>query len=272
MSEQTTIFDSKMNEEINLPTAKKRIQRPTLHKKYLNKQKVQKGQEHFSPTGNLIRAKTFKVQELCKCKNNCEKKIDVQRQYEIFKTYYELGSWTSKTLFLRGCMSRSEVKNRLSDINPVSPLQSKSYNYKYKFLDQSGIEHAVCKQFFCTCLQITPNQTNRVFNSVNTNPSAIDRRGKVSPTNKVPESDKLFVKEFINRFPRYRSHYCRELSNRYYIAPGMNLKKMYREYMAVCEIEERAQVKEHMFRDIFNTEFNIHFKRPHTDTCKTCAV
>lgn len=50
----------------------------------------------------------------------------------------------------------------------------------------------------------------------------------------------------------------------------MNLKRMYREYEAVCEIEERARVKEHMFRDIFNTEFNIHFKQPQTDTCKTC--
>lgn len=61
MSEQTLIFDSKMNEESNKKTAKKRIRRPTLHKFFLNKQKVQKGQEHFSPTGNLIKAKTFKV-------------------------------------------------------------------------------------------------------------------------------------------------------------------------------------------------------------------
>lgn len=125
------------------------------------------------------------------------------------------------------------------------------------------------KSFFVHAYK-SKNQANRAFDSVNTNPSAIDRRGRAPPANKVPEIDKLFVKQFIDRFPRYRSHYCRNMSNRYYLMPGMNLKKMYREYKIVCDFEGRAEVKEHMFRDIFNTEFNIHFKRPQTDTCKIC--
>lgn len=50
----------------------------------------------------------------------------------------------------------------------------------------------------------------------------------------------------------------------------MNQVKMYREYQIVCEFKERAIVTKNMFRDIFNTEFNIQFERRHTDTCKTC--
>lgn len=259
-----------MNGENTLPKPKKRIRQPTLYKKFLNKQKVQKGEEHFSPRGNVIPAKTFKVQEQCKCRKKCEEKIDVQRQYVIFQTFYKLESWSSKTLFLRGCVSRSEIRNRLSDLNPIRPLQNVSYNYTYKLLDHNGIEHEVCKHFFCTCLQITANQTNRAFGSIKSNPSAIERRGRAPPANKVPEDDILFVKQFIDRFPRYRSHYCRSQSNKWYLMPGMNLMKMYREYQIVCEFEERAIVTEHMFRYIFNTEFNIQFKRRHTDTCKTC--
>lgn len=137
-----------MSDENNFPRTKKRIRRPTCHKKYLNKQKVEKGLEHFSPSGNLIPAKTFQVQIECKCTKQCAIKIDVQRQYEIFKTFYDLKSWSSKTLFLRGCMSRIQVENRLSDQNPILPLCRISYNYMYKLLDRNAIEHQVCKEFF----------------------------------------------------------------------------------------------------------------------------
>lgn len=259
-----------MSDENTIPKSKKRIRRPTIHKKFLEKQKVQKGFEHFSRSGKLIPAKTFNVQLECKCTRKCAEIIDVQRQYEIFKLFYELNSWTSKTLFLRGCMARNTVKRTLSNRNPISPLKRVSYNYSYNLLDANGIRHEVCKDFFCTCLQITNNQANRSFNSTTTNPSAVDRRGKVPPANKKLESDKLFVKQFINRFPRYRSHYCRKMSNRHYLMPGLNLKKMYREYEIVCDFEKRLCLKEHMFRDIFNTEFNLHFKRPKKDTCKVC--
>lgn len=258
-----------MSENV-IPKSKKRIRRPTIHKKYLDKQKVQKGLEHFSRSGKLIPAKFFKVQTECKCNRKCSENIDVQRQYEIFKTFYELNSWTSKTLFLRGCMSRELVGSTLSQQNPILPSKCVTHNYSYQLLAANGIGHEVCKEFFCKCLQITKNQANRSFDSTSSNPSAIDRRGKKPPANKIPESDKSFVKEFINRFPRYRSHYCRKMSNRYYLMPGLNLRKMYREYNLVCDFEERTCLKEHMFRDIFNTEFNLHFKRPKTDTCKTC--
>lgn len=259
-----------MSDENPFPRTRRRVRKPTCHKKFLNKEKVQKGLEHFSQSGNLIPAKTFKEQVDCKCAKECAKRIDVQRQYEIFKTFYEISSWSSKTIFLRGCITRCEVENRLSDQNPILPLQTVSYNYTYKLLDRNGIAHQVCKEFFCTCLQITCNRANRAFNSVHKNPSAIERRGQAPSVNKVPDNDKLFVKQFIDRFPRYRSHYNRSMSDRYYLKPGLNIKKIYREYDKVCVEDNRAVVTEHMFRDIFNTQFNIHFKRPKTDTCKIC--
>lgn len=162
--------------------------------------------------------------------------------------------WTSKTLFLRGCISRTEVGKTLSQQNPISPLKSVSHRYSYKLLDASGNGHDVCKDFFCKCLQITNNQTNRAFNTITSNPSAIDRRGKVPPANKIDENDKSFVRDFIKKFPRYRSHYCRKTSSRYYLTPGLNLRKIYREYSLICDFENRTCLKEQMFRDIFNKE------------------
>lgn len=167
-------------------------------------------------------------------------------------------------------MNRNIVEQTLSQQNPISPLNNVLHIYSYKLLDASGIGHIVCKEFFCKCLQISNNQPNRAYNSITSNPSATDRRGKVPPKNKTNEIDKLFVRDFINKFPRYRSHYCRKLSDRFYLSPGLNLMKLYREYELLCDFENRTCLKEHMFRHIFNTEFNLHFKRPKTDTCKTC--
>lgn len=110
-----TYFFGKMSDENISTKTRKRIRRPTIHKKFLDKQKVQKGLEHFSRSRNLIPAKSSKIQLECKCARKCAENIHVQRQLDIFKTFYELNSWTSKTLFLRGCITRNTVKKTLSE-------------------------------------------------------------------------------------------------------------------------------------------------------------
>ena len=102
------------------------------------------------------------------------------------------------------------------------------------------------------------------------NPTAKDHRGCHPSKNKTNGRDIQFVKDFISKFPKYKSHYGRMDSNREYLAPHLNLRKMYREYVAVTEFRQRNVLSEYMFREIFNTKFNLAFKRPKTDTCKTC--
>lgn len=177
--------------ENTLPKPKKEFVDPLYTKNSWINRKCKKPKNTSVLGGDVIPVKTFKVQEQCKRRKNCEEKIDVQRQYVIFQTFYKLESWSSKTLFLRGCMSRSEIRNRLSDLNFISQLQNVSYNYTYKLLDHNGIEHEVCDHYFCTCLQITANQTNRALGSMKSNPSAIERRGRAPPANQVSGNDKL---------------------------------------------------------------------------------
>ena len=48
---------------------------------------------------------------------------------------------------------------------------------------------------------------------------------------------------------------------------------MYRMYKTECEennVEEAHIVKEWLYADIFNTEFNLSFKYPDNDTCDQC--
>lgn len=102
------------------------------------------------------------------------------------------------------------------------------------------------------------------------NPSAMERRGIGEPANKTKPEDKEYLKKFINSFPRYKSHYTRKHTTKEYLPPNLNIKKMYKEYENICEFRGRLKVSEFVYRNIFNKEFNLGFKRPQKDTCDTC--
>ena len=79
------------------------------------------------------------------------------------------------------------------------------------------------------------------------------------------------VKEHIQSFPRYSSHYSRQQApDRKYLNPGLNLRKLYIPYKELCQEKHEPPVKESFYRQIFNTSFNLSFHRPLTDTCITC--
>ena len=45
---------------------------------------------------------------------------------------------------------------------------------------------------------------------------------------------------------------------------------MYELYSVYCEEKNIAPVKKHMYRFIFEHDFNIKFQKPKTDLCDTC--
>lgn len=122
------------------------------------------------------------------------------------------------------------------------------------------------------CLQITKSSFFRAIASNASNPNAVDHRG-MSKNRKTSEEDVNFVKSFISQFPRYQSHYknINSSSTVEYLSPTLNLTRMYLEYCKVIQnSENRNMLFNWMFRHIFNTKFNLKFKRLKVDTCKTC--
>lgn len=249
---------------------RKRLRKENTHKKFVAHQKVQKGLEHFSRSGKRIPEKRFEPQRICPCKLKCHLKIDEEQQHVHFESFYNFPDWTKKTLFLRSSIDRKEVDRKLANLTPIIQLKNRNYTYRYFLLDVAGVKQEVCINFFCKCLQINSQRVYRALNTVTTNPTAKDRRGYQPSKNKSNERDKQYLKDFIAKFPKYKSHYGRNDSDREYLAPNLNIRKMYREYVLVSEFRQRTVLSEYMFRDIFNTEFNLAFKRPKTDTCKTC--
>ena len=136
-----------------------------------------------------------------------------------------------------------------------------------------GQKHNVCKKFFLKTLDVgeryvdhaLKNKTEGVFGSS-------DRRGKHVPHNKTSEKSINFVKQHIESFPTVDAHYTRKDTRRKFLGQDLNIKKMYDEYVKICkESDPQAiPVSTHVYRNIFNTEYNYSFHIPKKDQCDLC--
>ena len=99
-----------------------------------------------------------------------------------------------------------------------------------------------------------------------------DKRKEQIPANKTPDSTIENIKKHIDKFPRYRSHYTQKESQRHYLDPRLSISTMYAMYKEECEESGEPFASEWVYRNIFNTQFNLSFKPPQKDTCKTCDV
>lgn len=100
-----------------------------------------------------------------------------------------------------------------------------------------------------------------------------DQRGKhKNRPNKLSDEQKQSVRDHINLIPKYQSHYSRSDNlGKVYLNSDMTIARLYKEfYIPWCRERQINPSKESAYRKIFCTEFNIGFKLPKSDTCKTC--
>lgn len=89
--------------------------------------------------------------------------------------------------------------------------------------------------------------------------------------NKTPNEIKEAVKSFIKRLPAVPSHYCRKDTTKLYLPVEFkNIKNLYRCYKTELISKGVDVVSERVFREIFNTNFNIGFHVPKKDKCIKC--
>ena len=86
----------------------------------------------------------------------------------------------------------------------------------------------------------------------------------------ISERAKNFVRNHINSFPRLPSHYCRNNINKEYLEGCLNISKMYRMYLEKCDEVGEEPVKQHLYTQIFNYDFNLAFQQPKKDLCDLC--
>ena len=140
----------------------------------------------------------------------------------------------------------------------------------FYFLPNEGQRVAVCKTFFLKTLDISDTM---VFHALENSEHHVAKSPPVKKAyNKTPDSAVRKVKDHINSFNRVPSHYCRKDSKKEYLEQGLNIRQMYSMYLAECAAKEFVPVAEHIYRNIFNNDFNLAFHIPSKDQCDTCRM
>ena len=79
------------------------------------------------------------------------------------------------------------------------------------------------------------------------------------------------IRAHILSIPRVESHYCRADTKKEYVSQsGLSISALYRKYVEKCAENGVEPGKIHLYRQIFNSEFNIAFHFPKTDRCDKC--
>lgn len=143
----------------------------------------------------------------------------------------------------------------------------RSFSREFYLPTGDGTEVKVCKLFFKDLFSISDGRITRLLipKPVGGTPPE-DKRGKHSGK-RTSDTKIKKIKDFINTFPSYESHYSRlKNSNRKYLSPNLNLKIIY--YLYKNEVSE--PVSFYVFQDVFNKQFNFYFHAPISDSCKKC--
>jgi hypothetical protein len=229
------------------------------------------GKSYVTQKGVSVPEKKVQTDNLCKgiCRYKCNN-FNEEHRHQIFSHFYKLDINAKNTLLFKSIV-KMPVKNHQLNAN-----KHRDASYKY-FITVSGEQVQVCKSAFQSLYQIGKKKVAVVQEKIKQGHCAPspDKRGRHdNRPHKIDDEVKAYIKAHISSFPAEESHYSRHKNpHKKYLSPLLTLAKMYKMYIEKCEEDGQAQkYKREMssYAKIFNTEFNLSFKTPRSDTCSTC--
>jgi len=249
--------------------SRKRFRNVPLWSRMKRKLARQHGQAYTTAGGKVVAAKNpAENHNLCGCKMKCSEKFTGDQCKQIFDAFYEL-SEDGKNSYIFKCIKPCAPKVRM-----CSARKHRSVSFQYEITLGSELKR-VCKKAYVRLHQITKAKVAHIAGQVSSGLSAprpVARGKHVSRRRRYPQTVLSKVVEHIGLFPVETSHYSRNSNpNRKYLSPVLNINKMYKLYRTWCQEQGLKQiVSGRKYRDIFNTQFNLGFGSPKSDTCSTC--
>ena len=201
------------------------------------------------------------------CKFRCSLNIDKDERGKIFHKFWGLTGGEKAQYYAKTTIRCEKERKRTKQAK-----SRRKYSLKYFFFVENQ-KIRVCKEYYLATLDISQRRISYFHEHVKDKTTGIPHSGAIrgKHTKKViPEDQKDFVREHIQSFPRIESHYCRKNTNKEYLESSLTLQKMYDMYCVKCEEQNKSPVKQSMYRNIFNKEFNIDFHQPKKDRCDIC--
>lgn len=155
------------------------------------------------------------------------------------------------------------VKSKTSKID-----SRRNFALKYYVRGNGGKTIPVCQKTFTGALCIKKDRIQGVMGRFfEREEMAQERRGGDRKSTNFAEK-RSAVETFIESFNANETHYCRSKNlKRLYLPAELNIRKLWRMYN---NDHTNLKVKQHFFRKIFVTCYNVGFGTPRTDVCSTC--
>ncbi|XP_075986434.1 uncharacterized protein LOC142983446 [Anticarsia gemmatalis] len=247
---------------------KSRKRKRGVNKAALAKKLRNRGLEYKCLRSNTLKP-ARKMGPTCndRCRLKCSEKLTEHQRKVIFDRYWNLGSVS---------LQREFIAKHMTEVKPKYQYKKIDSNRKPKhafYLTIDNIKQKVCKIYFKRTLGINDRPIRTVIEKLNS--SGIiepDLRGKHEKHNQVREDLLSGVRRHIDSIPRIESHYLRKQTTREYIDGGKNITDLYNDYKKDCEDKGEDFVKIHIYRKVFNQDFNISFFIPKKDQCGDCVA
>lgn len=196
----------------------------------------------------------------CECKRKeCAKISEVARQ-RLLNVFW---SETSDKKFRQNYINTHTTQHQKK--SAATGAKRKRGNHIEYFLTVDTTTYKVCQKFFLSTLNVSTRMI--LYNLERSKDGVRIQPAKRKPHNKISEEIHRSVSEHIRSFPSVESHYCRSDTKRNYLESQLNIREMHRLYKAQSA---NNTAREHYYRQVFNTEFNLGFHKPSKDQCDAC--
>ena len=193
----------------------------------------------------------------CGCALRCFDVWTQDQRKKIFTGFWALGSHDIQNTYLCGCVKVLPVQRHYRS-------NSKRGNTRTYYVNNGERSVRVCKKAFLSIHGVSSGRITRILAGQVEQGGVpkLDRRGRHEPPNKTTADDLALIRQHIESFPVYVSHYSRnDNPNRHYLSPDLSVSKMYHLYKEKCTTAESRAVSEWVFRKFFNENFNLSFGR-----------
>lgn len=191
------------------------------------------GKSYVTISGKVIAEKSLR--RACNCRKKCYEQLSDDVRLVIFKHFYSL-SQSGQNQFLANNVEESEKKvQRIRGIRKNRSRRKYTRNY-FLFENQNRIE--VCQTMFLNTLNVSLKKVRVIVEKKRNSSAGIcveDGRGKHQNHPIIPQAEKDFIKEHIQMFPTYSSHYSREQTEKRYLSSDLSISVMYKLYRVTVQ-------------------------------------
>ena len=195
----------------------------------------------------------------CGCSRQCFDRLSKSCWQGLFDGFWKIANFDLQNAYLCGCVKVLSTKRKYTKAEESRRRFSRVF-----YVQNGSISERVCKTAFLSIFGISNGRLNRALQAQASNGGLphTDQRGRHEPLNKTSPEKLQLVKEHIESFPVYESHYSRKDNPcRKYLSPMFSFAKMHQLFKEFCSDKGKEPVSEWKYREIFNTCFNLTFGR-----------